>query len=100
MHAAFAHQFRTYTIGKERIVKAIARALNTSIYCEPRKRRFFECQASEDPELLGMLGDDPLKCDVHVLSLGDITSDALPLYLEKWKGRWEKVLGIRPTGWA
>ncbi len=47
-----------------------------------------------------MLGDDPLKCDVHVLSLGDITSDALPLYLEKWKGRWEKVLGIRPTGWA
>lgn len=90
----------TYTVGKERIVKAIARALNTSIYCEPRKRRFFECQSSEDPELLEMLGDDPLKCDVHVISLGDVTSDALPLYLEKWKGRWEKVLGIKPTGWT
>jgi DNA cross-link repair 1A protein len=90
----------TYRIGKERIVKAVAKALGTSIYCDSKQRKFFECQASEDPELLQMLGDDPLLCDVHVRPLGNITSDAMLEYLEMWKGRWTKLVGLRPTGWA
>ncbi|KAG8832703.1 hypothetical protein FRC17_000849 [Serendipita sp. 399] len=89
-----------YTIGKERILKAIARALNTSIWCEPRKRKYFECQASSDPELLEMVSADPLQCKVHVRPLSDITSEGLLGYLEHWKGRWKKVVGFRPTGWT
>lgn len=92
--------FGTYTIGKERIVKAAARALNTLVWCEPRKRGFFECQASLDPELQTLIGDDPLKCGIHVRPLQDITSDRLLEYLELWKGRWSKVVGMRPTGWT
>lgn len=89
---------RTYSIGKERIVKAVAYALNTKIYCESRKRALFACQ--QDQELQDLLGDDALECDVHVLPLQNITSDKLLEYLEMWKGKWDKVLGFRPTGWT
>ncbi|KAG9051907.1 hypothetical protein FS842_010848 [Serendipita sp. 407] len=90
----------TYTIGKERIVKAISNALNTSIWCEPKKRKVYECQTSSDPELLTMIGNDPLRCGVHVRPLSDITSEGLLEYLDHWKGRWKKVVGFRPTGWT
>ncbi|PVG04912.1 DRMBL-domain-containing protein [Serendipita vermifera] len=90
----------TYTIGKERVVKSIARALGTKIYCESRKKAFFECQSQLDPELMEMVGDDPTQCQVHVCPLSDITSDRLLEYLELWKGRWKKVVGLRPTGWT
>jgi len=92
------HLLRTYSIGKERIVKAVAQALNSRIYCETRKRKLFECQ--EDETLMDLLDDDPYSCNVHVMPLQTITSDRLLEYLEHWKGRWDKVLGFRPTGWT
>lgn len=72
-------QLRTYSIGKERIVKGkfayvvatacangdpflavgVARALNSKIYCDGRKRSILLCQA--DPELHTMLTTDPLE---------------------------------------
>jgi len=48
---------------------------------------------------MDLLDDDPYSCDVHVMPLHMITSDRLLEYLERWKGRWDKVLGFRPTGW-
>jgi len=47
-----------------------------------------------------LLDDDPNSCNVHVVPLQTITSDRLLEYLEQWKGRWDKVLGFRPTGWT
>lgn len=79
-------------------MKAVARALNSRIYCETRKRKILECQ--EDESLMKLLDDDPNSCNVHVVPLQTITSDRLLEYLEQWKGRWDKVLGFRPTGWT
>ncbi|KAI9510529.1 DNA repair metallo-beta-lactamase-domain-containing protein [Russula earlei] len=88
----------TYSIGKERIVKAIAKALHTQIYCDSRKAAILRCQL--DPDLHGMLTADPFSAGVHLVPLGVVTSDRLKEYIGRWKGRWTKVVAFRPTGWT
>ncbi|KAJ7105479.1 DNA cross-link repair protein pso2/snm1 [Mycena crocata] len=88
----------TYSVGKERIVKAVAQAINSKIYCDSRKAGILRCQP--DPELHALLTTDPLKADVHILPLGMISLDKLQLYLERFKGAFTKVVGFRPTGWT
>lgn len=88
----------TYSIGKERIVKAIAKALGSKVYSDSRKTAILRCQA--DTELDDMLTSDPLEAGVHLLPLGVINSDRLKLYMDQWNGHWTKVVGFRPTGWT
>ncbi|BGP47317.1 DNA cross-link repair protein PSO2/SNM1 [Rhodotorula kratochvilovae] len=93
----------TYSIGKERIVKAIAHALSTKIYCDARKRDLFLAQ--DDADLHALLTDDPLAAQVHVGGLRDITREAMSDYIAKWKaprveGGFTKMIGLRPTGWT
>lgn len=88
----------TYSIGKERIVKAVAHALQSKVYCDARKRAILLCQA--DPELDALLTSDPLVARVHLVPLGVITSDKLKTYVERFKGHFTKVVGFRPTGWT
>lgn len=88
----------TYSIGKERIVKAIARALQTKVYCDSRKAAILRCQA--DPELHDLLTKDPLEGGVHLVPLGVIASDRLKDYVERFKGHYIKAVGFRPTGWT
>ncbi|PCH36378.1 DRMBL-domain-containing protein [Wolfiporia cocos MD-104 SS10] len=88
----------TYSIGKERIVKAIARILQTKIYCDQRKAAILRCQA--DPELEALLTKDPLEGGVHLVPLGVIASDRLKEYVERFKGHFSKAVAFRPTGWT
>ncbi|KAG6906251.1 hypothetical protein DXG01_014969 [Tephrocybe rancida] len=88
----------TYSIGKERIVKAIAHALNSKVYCDVRKAAILRCQA--DAELDALLTSDPLEATVHLVPLGTITSDKLKVYVERFKGKFSKAAGFRPTGWT
>lgn len=88
----------TYSIGKERIVKAVAKALQSKIYCEKRKAGILRCQA--DPELHAMLTSNPSDSVVHLLPLGMITSDKLKPYLERFSNHFSKIVGFRPTGWT
>ncbi|KAH9964754.1 DRMBL-domain-containing protein [Russula compacta] len=88
----------TYSIGKERIVKAIAKALDTKIYCDSRKAAILRCQS--DPDLHGMLTADPFSANVHLVPLGVATSDRLKEYIGRWKGHWAKAIAFRPTGWT
>lgn len=88
----------TYSIGKERIVKGIARAINAKIYCDQRKKEIFACQA--DPELMAMVTDDPLEGQIHVTWLGQIKVDILSDYLDKYKPHFTSIVGLRPTGWT
>lgn len=57
----------TYSIGKERIVKAIAKAINSKIYASEAKHKIFSC--FEDDELKSRLTRDPLDAQVHVTNL-------------------------------
>ncbi|KAI0272307.1 DRMBL-domain-containing protein [Gloeopeniophorella convolvens] len=88
----------TYTIGKERIAKAIARALCTKVYCDSRKAAVLRCQS--DPELHEMLTNDPYAAGVHLVPLSIASSDRLREYMGRWKGHWTKAVGFRPTGWT
>ncbi|THU92728.1 DRMBL-domain-containing protein [Dendrothele bispora CBS 962.96] len=88
----------TYSIGKERIVKAIAKALHTKVYCDARKAAILRCQS--DPELHAMLTKDPLDANVHLVPLGVVTSDKLKPYVDRFNGHFSRAIGFRPTGWT
>lgn len=88
----------TYSIGKERIVKAIAKALQSKIYCDPRKAAILRCQS--DPELHELLTADPFSANVHLVPLNVATSDRLKEYMSRWNGHWSKAVAFRPTGWS
>ncbi|GEM08342.1 DNA repair protein Pso2/Snm1 [Rhodotorula toruloides] len=93
----------TYSIGKERIVKAIAHALSTKVFCDSYKRSLFLAQ--DDPDLHTLLTEDPLEAQVHIGGLRDITREAMQEYLAKFKvprieGGFTKMIGLRPTGWT
>jgi len=88
----------TYSIGKERIVKAIAHALGSKIYCDTRKRGLLLAQA--DPSLHALLTSDPYTCQVHLLPLQNISIERMTEYLAHFKGVFDRVLGFRPTGWT
>ncbi|CAE7146277.1 unnamed protein product [Rhizoctonia solani] len=88
----------TYTIGKERIIKAIASALSSKIYCNSDKYAVFMCQT--DPDLHAMLTNDPTAAQVHVLPLGKINIEGLDEYLTLHQAQYDRILGFKPTGWT
>ena len=77
---------------------AIAKALQTKVFCDSRKAAILRCQA--DPELHALLTKDPLEGGVHLVPLGVIASDRLKEYVERFKGHYSKAVGFRPTGWT
>lgn len=89
---------RTYSIGKERIVKAIAKALDSKIYCDARKTALLRCE--DDRELESMLTSRPLEATVHLVPLGTIATDRLKIYMDRFDGTFTRVIGFRPTGWT
>ncbi|KAL4900767.1 hypothetical protein BDW74DRAFT_170549 [Aspergillus multicolor] len=88
----------TYSIGKERICLAIARALKSKIYATPAKQRV--CACLEDPELSSLLTEDPLEAQVHMQTLFEIRAETLCDYLDSMKPHFTRVVGFRPTGWT
>ncbi|MCO5599757.1 hypothetical protein L7F22_053864 [Adiantum nelumboides] len=92
----------TYTIGKEKIVMACARALGTRIYCaDPRKYRVYA--QLDDDELHSLLTRDPLQAYVHVTSLMSINGDSLQEHSSKMRSlgmRIDRSIAFRPTGWT
>lgn len=89
---------RTYSIGKERIVKAIARTLGSKIYCDARKAAILRCQS--DPELHALLTTDPLGACVHLVPLGFVNSDKIGDYVARWGSGFARAVAFRPTGWT
>ncbi|KAF9454237.1 DRMBL-domain-containing protein [Macrolepiota fuliginosa MF-IS2] len=88
----------TYSIGKERVVKAVARVLDSKIYCDARKTAILRCQG--DAALEALLTADPLGATVHLVPLGTIATDRLKEYMDKFKGVFTRTVGFRPTGWT
>ncbi|KAE8384363.1 cytochrome P450-domain-containing protein [Aspergillus alliaceus] len=88
----------TYSIGKERICLAIARALKSKIYATAAKQRV--CACLEDPELSSLLTDDPVGAQVHMQTLFEIRAETLADYLDSMKPHFTRVVGFRPTGWT
>ncbi len=91
----------TYTIGKERIVKAVARAMHSKIFCmDSRKYRVYA--QLEDPELHAMLTRDP-GAAVHVTNLHAINGEGLRDVVAALRTRghnFTHAVAFRPTGWT
>ena len=91
----------TYTIGKERIVKAVARAMNSKIFCmDSRKYRVYA--QLEDPELHSMLTRSP-SASVHVTNLHAINGEGLRDVVAALRTQghdFTHAVAFRPTGWT
>lgn len=92
----------TYTIGKEKIVKACAKALNTRIFC-PTPRKYDVYDKVEDPELHELLTRDPAEADVFVTNLSAINGQGLHDLVAELRTQGhdiKRAIAFRPTGWT
>jgi DNA cross-link repair 1A protein len=87
----------TYSIGKERICKAIAQALGTRIFAPPAKIRI--CSQLGDPELAALMTADPTEAQVHMQMLMELRAETLAEYLDANRPHFGRVVGFRPSGW-
>ncbi len=87
----------TYSIGKERICKAIAKALNTKIFASPAKIKIVAQLG--DPELSALMTSDPTEAQVHMQMLMDIRAETLSEYLASYCAHFSRIIGFRPSGW-
>lgn len=87
----------TYSIGKERICKAIAQALGTRIYASAAKIRM--CSQLGDPELAALMTPDPAEAQVHMQMLMELRAETLAEYLDSHRPHFGRVVGFRPSGW-
>jgi DNA cross-link repair 1A protein len=60
----------SYLIGKEKIALAMAKMLNTKIFCSPRKRTIFKCL--DWPEFSERITSEPHEALVHIVPMTDI----------------------------
>ncbi|KAG0274986.1 DNA break repair nuclease [Linnemannia exigua] len=89
----------TYLIGKERVFKAIAKAINSKVYVQPSKLQILQCL--EDSELTDMLTSDRHEAQVHLLHMGsDMSPEALQDYLDSLSPTFARLIAVRPTGWT
>jgi len=88
----------TYLIGKERVFKAAAEALETPIYCAPYKGRIMACL--EDTDLNARLTTVQKDAQVHLCRIGDVNNpDSLQDYLSQ-QPSFTHLIAFRPTGWT
>ncbi|KAK8056354.1 DNA repair metallo-beta-lactamase-domain-containing protein [Apiospora rasikravindrae] len=87
----------TYSIGKERICKAIAQALNTKIFASASKIKIIKQLG--DPELTALLTTNPREAQVHMQMLMEIRAETLQEYLNGYKPHFSRIVGFRPSGW-
>ncbi|KAH9909178.1 DRMBL-domain-containing protein [Xylariomycetidae sp. FL2044] len=88
----------TYSIGKERICKAIAQALGTKIFASPSKIKL--CRQLGDSELTSLLTSNPREAQVHMQMLMEIRAETLQDYLDSYKPHFTRIVGFRPSGWS
>lgn len=87
----------TYSIGKERICKAVALRLGSRVYAGPAKSRIVAQLG--DPELTALLTSDPRQAQVHMQPLAELRAETLRDYLDAHRPHFSRVVGLRPTGW-
>eukprot|EP00057_Strongylocentrotus_purpuratus_P010546 XP_011665020.1 PREDICTED: DNA cross-link repair 1A protein-like isoform X3 [Strongylocentrotus purpuratus] len=90
----------TYTIGKEKVFRAIAEALECKVYVDSRKLKVLECL--EDDDLMSLLTRDnkAATCRLHVIAMNMLNHQKLKEYLSQFSSRYDNILAFKPTGWT
>ncbi|XP_064081497.1 DNA cross-link repair 1A protein-like isoform X2 [Macrobrachium nipponense] len=87
----------SYTIGKERVFRAIACELDCRIWASSEKQRILRC--IEDEEITSRLTSDKFSARVHVIRMNEIHPKTLSDYVVSMAPKYNEVIAIRPTGW-
>mmetsp|Transcript_13784 Transcript_13784/g.36989 ORF Transcript_13784/g.36989 Transcript_13784/m.36989 type:complete len:735 (+) Transcript_13784:138-2342(+) len=93
--------FGSYTIGKERVFMAVARALKLGVWVDARKLRVLRClEWDSDADRARIGSGDAHDAQLRVVPMRHITHSALAEMLRNSRGRYNAVVGFRPTGWS
>ncbi|XP_004524050.1 uncharacterized protein LOC101454502 [Ceratitis capitata] len=87
----------SYVIGKERFWTSIAQEFDLKVWTE--KHRLKALQAMDLEEVRGLLCDDPMEAQLHVISIGKVSYHSLVEYFQPFKTQFDAVLAFRPSGW-
>ncbi|TRY70339.1 hypothetical protein TCAL_10022 [Tigriopus californicus] len=89
----------TYTIGKERIFTALADKLDCSIWASTEKTRILK--TLDDPIIENRLKSNPRMAKIHVMEMKRVRDrGSLKQYLEVYRGCFQHILTVIPTGWT
>jgi DNA cross-link repair 1A protein len=91
--------FGTYTIGKERVCFAAARAAGRPLYAGAAKREVLAC-LDLTPEERGLITTSDAATNLHIAPMGAVSFARMKGVLAHYKGRFNTVVGFAPTGWA
>jgi len=89
----------SYTIGKERVAFAAARAAGSRLYAGAAKRAVLDCLPLAPDEAALLTGDDA-SSNVHIVPMACVAFARMAGILRHYKARYDTVVGFAPTGWA
>ena len=98
--------FGAYTIGKERCHTAAATSLGVRVHVDPRRLRMMSC-CFDGRHVDATYTSEKSETNVWVRPMGHVVASRLQEVLSEANaslpalgGKYERVVGIRPTGWS
>ncbi|KAM4636887.1 DNA cross-link repair 1A protein [Discoglossus pictus] len=88
----------TYSVGKERVFLAIADILGCKVSMSQDKYKTMQCLESE--EVRSVVTTDFHSTALHVLPMMQVNFKGLYNHLNKFSGKYDRVLAFKPTGWT
>ncbi|XP_063818626.1 DNA cross-link repair 1A protein [Pseudophryne corroboree] len=88
----------TYSIGKERVFLAIADVLGCKVCMSQDKYKTMQCL--ESAEISSLVTTDWHSTALHVLPMMQVNFKGLNAHLNKFSGKYDRVLAFKPTGWT
>lgn len=90
----------SYTIGKERLAIAIAKALGSKIWTPERKLQIMDLLQDDELNELLLKSGNGLACQVHLVSMSELSKDKLAEQWKFLKKHYTHLLAFVPTGWT
>ena len=91
--------FGTYTIGKEKVFLAAAKAFRTKLYAGKRKRRILQCLDLTEKEV-DLITPNDKETNFHVVEMNKVRFEQMEAIAKYWRNRFDAVIGFLPTGWC
>ncbi|XP_073540767.1 DNA cross-link repair 1A protein [Phyllobates terribilis] len=88
----------TYSIGKEKVFLAIADVLGCKVCMSQDKYKTMQCL--ESAEIRALVTTDWHSTALHVLPMMQVNFKGLATHLNKFSGKYDRVMAFKPTGWT
>lgn len=88
----------TYSVGKEKVFLSIADVLGCKVCMSPDKCKTMQCLESD--EIRALITTDWQSTPLHVLPMMQVSFKGLGAHLNKFSGKYDRVLAFKPTGWT